>query len=587
MKKNILLIVFLISIVTINVEAKDVSIYFYPNGGTLKTKDFKITNDYVTYKDDVNHATYKDTETIKDINSIKAKNFVLKKNGTYQVDGKEWYAYNDTTNRIYYFDERETYKVATILSELNLNNDPNPVITMFANWEDEEESNDTNSNQEKSISLKVNKKVISIKENLNIDVLYNPSNSQEEKIIWSSSNDKVAKVYKGVVTGLSKGTTTITAKTKSNLKASIKIKVTDTKKHYVYIKLNANNSILNEVHGEDYSIMNNSIYKNNNNIIHKIEYNAKMSEAGLTNYNNENYLNVEKQYYKAIEGKEWNTKPDGSGKSYDQTKIYKASDFCNAYKKDCEVTLYVNWKKTSETLHLGTFNVGFFNCGSSKYDCNPTASDFSKLIKNNNIDIIGLQEARLKNFYLTKKAKEESNKTIASIGTKAGLKYNYITTPRNVNAILSKYKLKKKTTYKLPSCGEARSLDKAIININGVDISYYNTHLSYNIDETKNCPKTHMKYIAKKLKADKNPIILTGDFNSHSIENYEEYLKPLGFEVAAHNHKYLGVNGKESYMDAIYILSKGHIDIINEETVLTYQKYSDHNLVFATFEIKK
>ena len=153
--------------------------------------------------------------------------------------------------------------------------------------------------------------------------------------------------------------------------------------------------------------------------------------------------------------------------------------------------------------------------------------------------------------------------------------------------MLSKYKLNKKESTKLPSCGEARSLDKAIINVNGIDISYYNTHLSYNIDEEKNCPKKHMEFIANKIKDDPNPIILTGDFNSNSIDNYNEFLKPLGFEVAAHNHKYHGKNGKESYMDSIFVIPKDHIYIIEEETILTYLKYSDHNLVFTTLEIKK
>ena len=586
MKRLLFLSIIFVSIFTLNVNAKEVQIYFYSEGGTPKTKDFKVTDDFVSYKDGTNHATYKDNSNIKILNSIKGKSFILKKNGTYQVDGKEWYAYNDTTNKIYYFDESDTYEISKIITKLGLKNNPSPVITMHANWKEEEQENSYGVKAE-SIQILSNKNKISIKEKLDLNVIYKPNNAQEEKVFWSSSDDKIAKVYKGVVTGLSKGTVTITARTKSNLKSTIKIRVTEAKKHYVYIKLNANNGSLLEDHGESYYVKNNSIYNKDNSVIHKIEYNAKMHEVGLANYNNKKHINLEKTFYEAKKGAEWNTKPDGSGKSYDQNKIYKASDFCNASRNDCEVTLYVNWKKTTQTLRVGTFNIGYFSCGSSKYECKPTTEDFTRLIKNNDLDIIGLQEAGLEKFFLTKRSKEKSNRAIQTMGTKAGLKHSYITSPRNINAILSKYKLNKKETTKLPSCGEKRSLEKTVININGIDISYYNTHLSYNIDEEKNCPKKHMAFVAEKLKNDLNPIIITGDFNSNSIDNYNEYLKPLGFEVAAHNHKYHGIKDKESYMDSVFVLSKGHIYITSEETILTYQKYSDHNLVFTTLEIKK
>ena len=589
MKRLLFLSIILISIFTLNVNAKEVQIYFYSEGGTPKTKDFKIVDGFVSYKKEVNYASYKDNSNIKMINSIKGKQFILKKNGTYQVDGKEWYAYNDTTNKIYYFDESETYKMSKIIENLGLKDSPNPVISMYANWNEEgkEEFAPSYDTKAESIIIKAKKRIISIKEELDLDIIYEPNNSQEEKVTWTSSNDKIATVSKGVVTGISKGTVTITAKTKRGLSTNIKIKVTETKKHYVYLKLNANNGTILEEHGDSYQIKNNSIYKDENNIIHKIEYNAEMGKNGIADYNNEDYINLSKVFYDAKKGAEWNTKPDGSGKSYDQNISYKASDFCNASKKDCEVTLYVNWKKTTKTLRVGTFNIGYFHCGTSKYECKPTANDFTKLIKNNDIDLIGLQEAGSEKFLITKKSKEKSNKVIESIGKKAELKYSYITSPRNINAMLSKYKLNKKESTKLPSCGEVRSLDKAIINVNGIDISYYNTHLSYNIDEEKNCPKKHMEFIANKIKDDPNPIILTGDFNSNSIDNYNEFLKPLGFEVAAHNHKYHGKNGKESYMDSVFVIPKEHIYIIEEETILTYLKYSDHNLVFTTLEIKK
>ena len=94
-----------------------------------------------------------------------------------------------------------------------------------------------------------------------------------------------------------------------------------------------------------------------------------------------------------------------------------------------------------------------------------------------------------------------------------------------------------------------------------------------------------MDNLANVVKEDKNPIIITGDYNSIQIDNYEKYLKPLGFEIAAHDTNLKGKN-QDSYMDSVFVLSRNHIDIVSSKTILAYKKYSDHNLVFATLDIK-
>ena len=259
--------------------------------------------------------------------------------------------------------------------------------------------------------------------------------------------------------------------------------------------------------------------------------------------------------------------------------MYKAKDFCDISKKNCTITLYINWKKT---FTLATFNIGYFNCGSSKFKCKPTEKDFSNLIKDNKIDIIGLQEAKTNLYILSKSAKEKSDDSIVKIGKKAGLKYNYITTPSNVNAILSKYNLKNKKTYRLTSCHEKRSISKVLINIDGVKVSFYNTHFSYQDD----CPKVHMEKVVEIIKKDPNPIIISGDFNKVSNEIYKNYLEPLGFIVAANDTKYHNKKGSNSYMDSIFILPNNHIEVVDSKTIATYRKYSDHNLVIATMFTK-
>ncbi len=79
----------------------------------------------------------------------------------------------------------------------------------------------------------------------------------------------------------------------------------------------------------------------------KYIYNEKFSNTGLIDYNNADYINILKSGYSAVYKSEWNTKADGTGKSFNQYTVYKASDFCDASKKDCTVTLYLNWKKVT------------------------------------------------------------------------------------------------------------------------------------------------------------------------------------------------------------------------------------------------
>ena len=64
-----------------------------------------------------------------------------------------------------------------------------------------------------SVSMNVSKKTITAGEGFGITVSYAPANTTDSKTItWTSSNNKVATVKNGYVTGLNAGTATITAK---------------------------------------------------------------------------------------------------------------------------------------------------------------------------------------------------------------------------------------------------------------------------------------------------------------------------------------------------------------------------------------
>ena len=131
------------------------------------------------------------------------------------------------------------------------------------------------------------------------------------------------------------------------------------KKNKVYIKLDANGG----------SVRGSTTYgscRTNNNLIgcswnspkelfHTIDYGDSLDSAGLANYNNPEYLYITKDGYFAYDSETWICDSSSGcstvGKTFDQDKAYKASEFCDASGGDCTVTLKVNWKKIDTTIN--------------------------------------------------------------------------------------------------------------------------------------------------------------------------------------------------------------------------------------------
>ena len=117
---------------------------------------------------------------------------------------------------------------------------------------------------------------------------------------------------------------------------------TTTSKNNVY-KWRENNGIIER------TAANGSTYSSN---FFTLNYDSSTASDGLPNYNNSKYLNITKTGYSVVSGKEWKCKSGctTSGKTYDQSVAYKASDFCDATNKDCTVVLGVNWKVNTYTI---------------------------------------------------------------------------------------------------------------------------------------------------------------------------------------------------------------------------------------------
>ena len=86
------------------------------------------------------------------------------------------------------------------------------------------------------------------------------------------------------------------------------------------------------------------VYKNGTLLTTKIKYGEEMDENGLKNYNNSKYLEISKSGYVGSSKNEWKcTSGDCTDKTYNQNKVYNASDFCDSSNGDCTVVLKVNW----------------------------------------------------------------------------------------------------------------------------------------------------------------------------------------------------------------------------------------------------
>ena len=284
------------------------------------------------------------------------------------------------------------------------------------------------------------------------------------------------------------------------------------------------------------------------------------------------------------------------------------------YNKTKGIILYAHWKANGTNIKVASFNVAYFHCGgASAYNANCANEYRNKeisnfivnTISNENISLIGFQEARdpynqaCKNnggycYYNRVRCIYEFN-ILPNILKRLGVnmdneternKHFVHTCPANVDAIYSKNAVdtSKTKTYNLTG---SRTVEKVVVTINGINISFYNTHLGLDDLNEKN-----WKELTNIVKDDENPVIITGDFNYRPIARYSTYLQPLGFIIAAHDDVKENMNNNPHYMDSIFVRPYGadkvnHISVVSgsSRTIVTFKKYSDHNLIITELTI--
>ena len=122
--------------------------------------------------------------------------------------------------------------------------------------------------------------------------------------------------------------------------------------HKLHIQYHANGGYMASSHGEGLSINDEGlIVYNGKTTIQNINYGSTLPENGLFDWDNKTYINIRKQGYTIVDESAWNTKPDGTGTSYNQKKVYNVSTLADLTDGDVTLTLYANWVPITYTIN--------------------------------------------------------------------------------------------------------------------------------------------------------------------------------------------------------------------------------------------
>ena len=107
------------------------------------------------------------------------------------------------------------------------------------------------------------------------------------------------------------------------------------------------------------------VLQNGNLYTTEIDFNDLMGSNGLINYNNsDGIVNLEYPDHFVETGYEWKS----NQRTYSQSDVYTASDFCDANEANCRVVLYVNWTDAAEIANPPSYTLTYDSQGGSTCD---------------------------------------------------------------------------------------------------------------------------------------------------------------------------------------------------------------------------
>lgn len=221
-------------------------------------------------------------------------------------------------------------------------------------------------------------------------------------------------------------------------------------------------------------------------------------------------------------------------------------------------------------LVISTFNIknDYF-----KYKKDKT-NTILKYLKDNNIDILNLQELYLK---LDKDLSKELKKiNYKKIGKYRGISRILLKPFNESTPIITNKDIVEIKHFKLPFIPslQKRVMTKIVIKYNNELVSIYNTHLDFKFDKVK---KKELDKIYKIISKDKNKIILTGDFNLKNnkeiFNDFVDKLNKLGIIRIPLDEKTLKQSMYNRAIDHIFVSKE--FKIVDKEVIKTLD-ISDH-----------
>ena len=111
------------------------------------------------------------------------------------------------------------------------------------------------------------------------------------------------------------------------------------RKNKLSIRYHANGGTLKADHGEEITLESDVIYRNGNDLFHTASYGGSLSSDGLWNYDNPNYINLEKEGYFVNPNQAWTDNMT----EFSQTIQYTVEEIADLTSSDRTADLYVNW----------------------------------------------------------------------------------------------------------------------------------------------------------------------------------------------------------------------------------------------------
>lgn len=229
---------------------------------------------------------------------------------------------------------------------------------------------------------------------------------------------------------------------------------------------------------------------------------------------------------------------------------------------------------TELKLKFGSYNIG--NGEYVKHDFSVLAND----IKDKDLDIVGLQEVDVR-------VPRSGNKnSIRLLSEASGLRYYAFFKAINIGpfgeygvAVLSKYPIVSTDSTLLPSATyEQRVLGHAVIDVDGTQINFFVSHLSYENDEVRKEQFAKINEVVNQY----DDFVLTADFNT---TQFQEYTAIQGSDMVNNAKRFLVTfPSSKSSIDNI-VFSKSCWTFGKAETLTL--NHSDHYMLFAegTFQI--